>query len=126
MEDPQNETLFLKRTQVKVSWPNGETQQFPLDKENTVIGREGTCDILVPEDFSSISRRHAEIRRSGSEYELVDLASVNGVLLNGEPVNQHVLSDGDEIEIGLADMGQLVKITFLKGNEGIFHLSSSA
>ena len=46
------------------------------------------------------SRRHAEIRPSGNGYCVTDLGSMNGTQVNGAPMREHVLADGDQISIG--------------------------
>jgi pSer/pThr/pTyr-binding forkhead associated (FHA) protein len=46
------------------------------------------------------SRRHAEIRRDGNDVVVVDLGSTNGTRVNGAPIRERVLEDGDEIVIG--------------------------
>ena len=54
-------------------------------------------------DPKIISRRHAQIEQQGERYYLVDLGSVNGTKVNGQPVaknNRHLLVDGDRIEFG--------------------------
>ena len=49
----------------------------------------------------SISSHHAEIhRRREGDFYIVDLASSNGVYVNGNKVNQLELHDGDLIELG--------------------------
>ncbi|MCB2180034.1 FHA domain-containing protein [bacterium] len=126
MAEQQNETLFMKSTQLRVTWPSGETEVIPLGKESIAIGRDISCQLNVPENFSSISRRHLEIRMLGSNYTVLDLASVNGVFVNGTRVNEHKLEDGDVIEIGLADMDQLVRIIFQLGNEDLFRFAGDA
>jgi class 3 adenylate cyclase len=48
---------------------------FPPNKQVLVLGRENTCDIVIPE--KTASRRHARIERRGVQYVLVD-ESTNG------------------------------------------------
>ena len=48
----------------------------------------------------NVSRRHAEIRRRGSDVVVVDLGSTNGTRVNGVRVKEQLLNDGDEIEVG--------------------------
>ena len=67
-----------------------------------VLGRSEQCDIVV--DDADASRRHAEIRRDGTKYVLVDLESTNGVCLNGERTNRAVLSHGDVVSIGRSQL----------------------
>ncbi|HEY3383942.1 MAG TPA: GGDEF domain-containing protein [Vicinamibacterales bacterium] len=81
-----------------------------LTKDETTIGRTADCDIVVPE--TRVSRRHAIIRRTTDEvpeFEIVDLDSTNGTMLNGEPVKQSPLQNGDKVGIG----GQVLKFAIL-------------
>jgi len=48
----------------------------------------------------NVSRRHAEVRRRGADVVVVDLQSTNGTRVNGAPVRERVLEDGDEILVG--------------------------
>ena len=66
----------------------------------TVMGRQGECAVCLPS--STVSRRHAQIRREGSQYFLQDMNSTNGTLLNREPViGEELLHDRDEIGVGI-------------------------
>lgn len=47
------------------------------------------------------SGRHAEMRREGTQWVLVDIGSRNGTLIAGRRVTRHVLQSGDEVEFGL-------------------------
>lgn len=78
-----------------------------LVKDVTSIGRpdsivENYPDIEVELD-DGVSRRHAEIRRTGDGFALVDVGSTNGTILNGEmlaPDQPTPLTPGDRIRIG--------------------------
>jgi pSer/pThr/pTyr-binding forkhead associated (FHA) protein len=70
-----------------------------LTQETTVIGRRPDCDIVLT--GTTVSRRHAQIRREDDRYFLRDVGSTNGTLLNGEPViGEELLRDRDEIAVG--------------------------
>jgi ABC-type multidrug transport system ATPase subunit len=70
-----------------------------FDSTGTIrIGRDEDNDIVL-RDFW-VSRRHAEIRRTGNEHHLVDLGSSNGVHHNGRRVPRAVLTAGDRFTIG--------------------------
>src|SRR5690349_5321116 len=69
-----------------------------LDQGVTVIGRSSGCDVVV--DDPNVSRRHAEIRRLGEGYSLVDLGSTNGTEVNGQRVGETSLMNGDVIGVG--------------------------
>ena len=73
-------------------------QELPLFHGPNVLGRDANADVCV--DDTTVSRRHAEIRREGDGYHLVDAGSLNGTYLNRERVEDAVLHDGDELQIG--------------------------
>jgi hypothetical protein len=62
------------------------------------IGRMAELDVVLTDE--SVSRRHAEVRRVGSDIVLVDLGSTNGTKVNGVRVTTQVLDDGDEVAFG--------------------------
>jgi hypothetical protein len=76
----------------------GDGQEWSLQGERAVIGRLSGSEVEIQDPGAS--RRHAEIRRDGGEYVLVDLGSTNGTLLNDAPVSESTLEDGDQITIG--------------------------
>lgn len=69
-----------------------------LDKPVTTIGRLPDRDVSL--DDAGVSRRHAEVRRHGATYRLIDSGSANGTAVNSERVADHVLSPGDVIRVG--------------------------
>lgn len=74
------------------------SRTWPLAKDVIVLGRGDLADVGVSD--VSVSRRHAEIRREGDEWVLLDLGSTNGTEVNGRRVNRHRLSAGDRITLG--------------------------
>ena len=76
----------------------GSNEEWTLDSERSVIGRISGSEIEIQDPGAS--RRHAEIRRDGADYLVVDLGSTNGTLLNDAPVSESTLEDGDHITIG--------------------------
>lgn len=73
--------------------------RVPLERGETVIGRDPRCDIVLQDE--SVSRRHACIRRNdGGYFEIEDLGSRNGVLVDDERVDRMVLIDGDTFIVG--------------------------
>ncbi len=73
-------------------------REYPLSKEVVVFGRQSTCDIQVVDGLAS--RAHAQVRRDGHLYTVVDLGSRNGTQLNGRKVSERSLAFGDRIRIG--------------------------
>ncbi|MGC4088085.1 MAG: sigma 54-interacting transcriptional regulator [Polyangiaceae bacterium] len=62
------------------------------------IGREAGCATRL--DTSQVSRRHAEVKQDGDEYKVFDLASKNGVFVNGERETSATLRTGDVLRLG--------------------------
>ncbi len=71
----------------------------PIDRDAFVIGRSGRDAHLVLRD-PGVSRQHAIVERHGSSYVIVDMASTNGVSVNGSRISRAILRRGDRIEIG--------------------------
>jgi pSer/pThr/pTyr-binding forkhead associated (FHA) protein len=71
---------------------------FVISRPLIVIGRHPESDIFL--DDITVSRRHAEIRRRGDSFALVDTGSLNGTYLNRERIETSDLGNGDEIQIG--------------------------
>lgn len=69
-----------------------------LTEEKTTIGR--LPDNTLQIDDGSVSSHHAELTLEGDRYHLHDLGSTNGTSVNGEPITDAVLRNGDEIRFG--------------------------
>src|SRR5512143_4149467 len=75
-------------------------QRWVLTLNETVIGRDPECDIVIPD--RQVSRRHARLRRVDGGFELEDLGSKNGTHLNGARLTTpQRLQDGDLIQVAL-------------------------
>jgi|SRR5579862_4713565 len=75
-----------------------EVVRLPLDHFPFVIGRREGSDLVLPDEH--VSRHHASIERVDNRYRVRDLSSRNGTHLNGEPIIEADLSDGDRLSIG--------------------------
>lgn len=73
-------------------------ERFLLNSPETSIGRSGENDVLL--DDVTVSRKHANIRRAGERFELVDLGSLNGTYVNNNSIARATLNSGDEIQFG--------------------------
>lgn len=72
-----------------------------LEKEEMVLGREDSCDMVIP--MRQVSRQHVVFRRVGEDqYEVEDLGSKNGSWLNGNRFEgTRQINDGDEVHLAL-------------------------
>lgn len=80
----------------------GKERIVELQERATSVGRSHENSIEI-DDINS-SRKHCVIERSANGYEVVDLKSRNGTLVNGILVLRKELRPGDCVEIGTTRM----------------------
>jgi len=80
--------------------PDG--RRLGLVEEAVTIGRLPDCAVQLNDP--NVSRRHAQVRRQGEAFMVVDLGSTNGTKVNGIPIRQHRLIDGDALSIGMSTL----------------------
>ncbi len=76
--------------------PDG--RRIVVGEEPVTIGRLPECDVALSDP--NVSRNHAEIRRRGNDFLVIDLGSTNGTKLNGAGIKERKLNDGDDITVG--------------------------
>ncbi|MDZ4686455.1 MAG: FHA domain-containing serine/threonine-protein kinase [Planctomycetaceae bacterium] len=81
---------------VLTSLDNGAT--ISLGHDQVVLGRGEDCDVRI--QSTAVSSRHCELRFDGFHWWISDLGSRNGTQVNGAPVKQQLLNDGDVILLG--------------------------
>ena len=85
--------------EIVIQSADGNREHYALEKDVTTIGRSRESDIFLPDQW--LSRHHAEIRRKGEAWIIVDLNSKNGTLLSGQPAKGEVkLRPDDVITLG--------------------------
>jgi hypothetical protein len=73
---------------------------FEVGNDGITIGRSSQSDIVL--DDQAVSRVHAVVtREKKGTYRLRDQDSVNGTYVNEQRISEHVLEDGDAIQVGL-------------------------
>ena len=77
---------------------DGIERQFAVRKNQTVIGRETTCDVRIP--VPAVSQKHCRLTLDGNALRLTDLDSTNGTFHNGNRVKEADLSPEDKLTIG--------------------------
>jgi hypothetical protein len=77
--------------------PNAGSR-FLLDTDVTTAGRAPDSDIFL--DDVTVSRRHAEFGRALQGHLVRDVGSLNGTYVNRERIEEVLLADGDEVQIG--------------------------
>ncbi len=81
---------------------DGSGRTYQLREGANVIGRGQEAQFRLPD--TGVSRRHIEVRWDGHVAMLSDLGSTNGTLVNGAPVQDWQLADGDVIRAGHSEI----------------------
>jgi pSer/pThr/pTyr-binding forkhead associated (FHA) protein len=87
-----------------------EGTSFLLDTDLTTIGRADDATLVL--DDVTVSRRHAELRRTPQGWQLRDVGSLNGTYVNRERIEEILLAGGDEVQVGK------YRFVFLVGGRG--------
>jgi pSer/pThr/pTyr-binding forkhead associated (FHA) protein len=72
--------------------------RFLLDTDVVCAGRHPDSEIFL--DDVTVSRRHAEFRRTAEGYTVADVGSLNGTYVNRDRIDEVALQGGDEVQIG--------------------------
>jgi len=72
-----------------------------------IIGRATECDLAIGDP--RLSRLHCRVEQEGDQWVLSDLNSRNGTYVAGDKIDQRILADGDNFQIGN------LRITFHSG-----------
>lgn len=98
-------------TKLRITEPGGAPREFNLEAgKNYTIGRSNENSIVLND--RRVSRKHAHIVADGDKFRLVDgfyengalKRSVNHVFVNGSPVLEKQLDQGDTVIIGETQM----------------------
>jgi len=73
--------------------------RYVVNPTVTHIGRHPDSDVFL--DDVTVSRRHAEVRRTASGFQVVDVGSLNGTYLDGDRIDSGPISEGSRIQVGL-------------------------
>ncbi|MBU6294797.1 MAG: FHA domain-containing protein [Planctomycetes bacterium] len=76
----------------------GSGPSIPLDKPVLLLGRQEECDIVL--DSRKVSRKHCCLAVINGTVIIRDLASTNGIAVNGKRVTHATLAPGDIVSIG--------------------------
>ena len=87
------------RARVVVSLDGAIVTEIELTKPVTVVGRHPTCDICI--DHPAVSGRHMLFRIVERTAYAEDLASTNGIKVNGHAAPHQVVHHLDLIEVGM-------------------------
>lgn len=93
----------MKLSVTNTDGDEAETSDYLFEKDRVTIGRGPQNDLTLPDPQRIVSSEHAEIRRTGRGYQLVDRGSTNFTYLRNQRLEAdepYPLADGDEFLIG--------------------------
>ena len=99
-----------------VKFSQQKNQLFQLTEGEVVIGRGEKAHLLLPN--VSVSREHCRVLVGRQNTSIEDMGSQNGTIVNGKRIDQHVLTSGDEVQVGkfqLIYLGEGRENRFYKG-----------
>ncbi len=108
-EEPAQELDFFRCFQASLVTLSGTTagNEYPLDRTPITVGRGPEVDLAF--DDAAMSREHAALELVEDQFRIRDLASTNGVLVNGSPTLVGELKHGDRLQIGEHSFQYLVE-----------------
>lgn len=81
---------------------DGSGRTYRLGRGSNLLGRGQDADFRLPD--TGVSRQHVDIHYDGAQAVLSDLGSTNGTTVNGGPVQDWQLADGDVIRMGHSEI----------------------
>src|SRR5439155_188788 len=79
--------------------PCGGGAVIPLTRQRLSVGRNKTCDIILP--YQTISGLHCGLELVDGYWRVIDLGSQNGVRVNGVQYRKRWLLSGDTVSFAV-------------------------
>lgn len=102
--EPMAVPAFLEAHRASLTIMGGPMagMEFELTGMRTILGRSAKAGIRLDDD--SISAEHASLELDAHGFGVRDLASTNGVRVNGKEVLSQSLEHGDRIQLGAFEL----------------------
>lgn len=99
-------SLGIGQAALVVTRGPGAGEFYLLTGDIITVGRAPDSGIFL--DDVTVSRHHAEFRRDGEDWVVRDASSLNGTYVNRDRIDEHLLVDHDEVQIGKYRFGYRV------------------
>ena len=109
IEEPPRTAGFLETHRASLTILSGPAAgvEFPLEGMRSIAGRSAKAEILLED--GSVSKEHAAFELDGQGFGVRDLASTNGVQVNGRNVLAKRLEHGDRVRLGDCELQYVVE-----------------
>ena len=104
---PQSEFLEANVASLTVLAGPNAGEEFELRSVRQIAGRSEDVDIRI--EFDSISAEHAAFELGEKGFGVRDLASTNGVWVNGQEVLSQWLEHGDHVQLGNCELQYVIE-----------------
>jgi len=94
----QGSTLLFRPPTLTILSGDQKGTEFRLKMGVTNIGSGSENDILM--DDPSIAEKHAQITFGPDGFTIYDYNTAGGILVNGQRISEHLVQNGDNIQIG--------------------------
>ena len=105
--EPLEPFLTLHRASITILRGPAAGTEYVLDRKRVILGRSAEVGIRI--DDPSISSEHIAFELSPDGYGVRDLASTNGVQLNGANILAADLKHGDRLTLGECELQYVVE-----------------
>jgi len=101
----------------------GQRQELPSD-DRVRFGRHPECEVSFDahRDIDA-SSRHAELRRSGERWVLVDVGSSNGTFVDGKRITEAPVSPGVPVMVDFGPAGPKLRL-FIGDDDQVVRLAA--
>jgi serine phosphatase RsbU (regulator of sigma subunit) len=111
---------------------DGKNVTVPLDRDRITLGRSSANELCYPDD-AGLSRQHLALTRVGEHWQVEDLGSKNGTVLNGKRIEKATpFKEGDRISAGHltiefaeAALNTANTVVFVEQNEAFSNTSTT-
>jgi sigma-B regulation protein RsbU (phosphoserine phosphatase) len=92
--------LALMTRELVIRNIDGKNVTVPLERDRITLGRSSANELCYPDD-AGLSRQHLALTRNGDNWQVEDLGSKNGTVVNGKRIDQPtIFREGDRISAG--------------------------
>jgi two-component system cell cycle response regulator len=99
--------LTLHRASLTILRGPAAGTEYSLERKRAILGRSAKAEIQI--DDPSISSEHVAFELDIDGFGIRDLASTNGVLVNGAAILASALKHGDRISLGECELQYVIE-----------------